>query len=129
LVKVLLKFSKENTDEPITSQVILEKKIPINILSANIDQNGGELLVEIERDEEDVIRAFRDRGVRVETRNRIEKDNDRCIDCGACISICPMDAYSYGDDLSVELEEDLCIGSTCGLCVDACPHQALKLVS
>ena len=51
LVKVLLKFSEEVTDQPITSQVIKEKDVTINILSAHVDQQGGEMLIDIPQEE------------------------------------------------------------------------------
>lgn len=129
MVRVLLRFSKEIVDRPITSQVILEQGTPVNILSAHMNQQGGEILVEIGSEQADkVIKAFRDRGVTVDVRRLIEKDDGKCTDCGGCISICPMDALSFGDDLTVLLDEGRCNGITCGLCVDACPQRAIKLL-
>ena len=129
MVRVLLRFSKEIADEPVTSQVILEQGTLVNILSAHVNQQGGEMLAEIDSSHaEKVIKAFRDRGVTVDVRKLIEKDDDRCTDCGVCISICPMDALSYGEDWSVALDEERCNGVTCGLCVDACPQRAIRLI-
>ena len=126
---MILRFSKENVDKPITSQVILEQGTPVNILSARMNQQGGEILVEIDTDHvEGVIKAFRERGVTVDVRRLIEKDDDKCVDCGACVSICPMDALTFDDDHSVILLEDRCNGVTCGLCVDTCPQRAIRLI-
>ncbi|MBC8223282.1 4Fe-4S binding protein [Candidatus Bathyarchaeota archaeon] len=126
---MILRFSKENVDRPITSQVILEQGTPVNILSARMNQQGGEILVEIDADHvEGVIKAFRERGVTVDVRRLIEKDDDKCVDCGACVSICPMDALTFDDDHSVILLEDRCNGVTCGLCVDTCPQRAIRLI-
>jgi Fe-S-cluster-containing hydrogenase component 2 len=129
LVRVMLRFSREIADQPITSQVILEQGTPVNILSAHMNQRGGEILAEIDTDHaERVIRAFRDRGVVVDVRRLIEKDDEGCTDCGACVSLCPMDALSFDDDHSVLLDEERCNGVTCGLCVDACPQRAIRLL-
>ena len=129
MVRVMLRFSKEIVDRPITSQVIMEKGIPVNILSAHINQQGGEILAEIPSEQaEKAISAFRERGVTVDVRKLIEKDDERCIDCGACVSLCPVDAISFKGDLSVVLEEEKCMGVTCGLCVDACPRRAIRLI-
>lgn len=129
MVRVMLRFSREIVDRPITSQVILGQGAPVNILSAHMNQRGGEMLVEIPSEyAERVIRAFRERGVTVDVRRLIEKDDDRCVDCGACISICPMDAFSFDDDYAVALDAERCNGITCGLCVDACPHSAIRLL-
>jgi len=125
----MLRFSKEIVDRPITSQVILEQGVPVNILSAHMNQQGGEILAEIDAEHaEGVIKAFRERKVTVDVRRLIEKDDDKCVDCGACVSICPMDALTFDDDHSVALHEDRCNGVTCGLCVNTCPQRAIRLI-
>jgi len=130
LVKVLLKFSEEVTDQPITSQVIKEKDVTINILSAHVDQQGGEMLIEIPQEEaEGVIEAFRSKGVKVELRRLIEVDKEKCFDCGGCISLCPVDVTTYDENYVVIFDEERCLGSTCALCIDACPVRAIKLIS
>lgn len=129
MVRVLLRFDTSNVDQPVTSQVILELKTPVNILSARMNQQGGEILAEISSDRADkVIKAFRDRGVIVDTSTLIEKDDDRCIHCGACVSLCPMDALHFEENHTVALDPDLCNGSSCGLCVDACIRAAIRLI-
>jgi len=129
VVRVMLRFSRETVDQPVTSQVILETGIPINVLAAHINQQGGEILAEIPAAHaEDAIKAFRERGVTVDVRRLIEKDEERCTDCGACISLCPVDAITLRGDFSVALDAEKCIGVTCGLCVDACPTRAIRLI-
>jgi NAD-dependent dihydropyrimidine dehydrogenase PreA subunit len=125
----MLRFSKDIADKPITSEVILEQGSPVNILSAHMNQQGGEILVDINSgNAEKIINAFREKGVIVDVKRLIEKDDEKCIDCGACVSLCPMDALSFDEDYSVILSEALCNGVTCGLCVDACTTKAIKLL-
>ncbi len=125
----MLRFSKEIADLPITSQVILEQKVPVNILSAHMNQQGGEILAEVDSDHaEAVVKAFRRKGVTVDVRKLVEKDDERCIDCGACVSLCPMDALAFSENHAVVLNEEKCNGITCGLCVDACTTRAIKLL-
>ena len=129
MVRVMFRFDKETVDKPITSQVILEHSVPINILSAHMNQRGGEILAELDsRSAEKVIKAFREKGVTVDVRRLIEKDDELCVDCGGCVSICPMDALMFDEERSVILHEEKCNGVTCGLCVDACPQRALRLI-
>jgi len=129
LVKVLLNFSEKIAGQPITSQVIIEQGTTINILSARVDQQGGEMLVEIPDEyAEKMIEAFRKKGVKLEIPKLIEVDKDKCFDCGACVSLCPVKVISCGEDDSVVFAEDRCLGSTCGLCIDACPVRAINLI-
>ena len=128
MVRVLLKFSEKIIDQPITAQVILEQGTPVNILSAHIDPKGGEILVDIPINAEKIIKAFRERGVTVLTQELIEVDRERCFDCGACLSLCPVNAIDLKEDLSVVFDEKRCIGGTCATCVDACPARAIRLI-
>lgn len=128
MVRVLLKFTEKVTDQPITSEVILEHGTNINILSAHIDEQGGKILADIPSDKvEKITNAFRKRGVLVEVSKLIEVDKNTCSECGACYSLCPVNAIILEDD-SVIFDDEKCVGSTCGLCVDACPVRAIKLL-
>lgn len=126
MTKILLNFPKERANLPITSQVILDLKVPLNILNANVTSQGGEILAEVSSKEVNrVVKAFRDRGVAVSIQRGIEVDKEKCINCGACYSICPVDAISFKEDHSIDFDEEKCI--SCGLCVDACPTRAIRV--
>ena len=47
MVRLLLRFTEEQVPEPVTSQIILEYKVPIAILVAHVNSKGGEILAEI----------------------------------------------------------------------------------
>ncbi|MBN1682963.1 4Fe-4S binding protein [Candidatus Bathyarchaeota archaeon] len=129
MVRMMLRFDNEKVHEPVTSQVILEEKIPINIMSAYVNQQGGEILIDVESENaERLAKAFRKKGVTVDVPKLIEKDDLKCTNCGACVSLCPMNALIFNADKSVELNEAVCNGITCGLCVDACPVRAIRLL-
>ncbi len=127
--RILLRFSEENVEEPITSQIILELGIPMRIVTATVNSLGGDILLEVPAVHvEKVVQAFRAKGVVVKFPKLIEVDSDKCFDCGACYALCPVDAIVYDSDYSVVFDEKTCIGSPCGLCVDACPARAITLV-
>jgi NAD-dependent dihydropyrimidine dehydrogenase PreA subunit len=129
LDRILLRFSEENVEEPITAQVILELGIPMRIVTATINSSGGDILIEVPKVHlEKVVKAFRKRSVVVKFPKLIEVDYDKCFDCGACYALCPVDAISFDEEKSVVFDETVCIGSPCGLCVDACPARAIALV-
>ena len=50
-------------------------------------------------------------------------DAERCIQCGACVAVCPSDSIGVGDnDLPVLVK--MCTG--CSLCWDFCPRGGLR---
>ena len=52
-------------------------------------------------------------------------DRSKCIDCGACIGLCPVDALNFDEQKALEVQEDKCI--QCNACVKACPMKALSI--
>jgi ferredoxin len=50
------------------------------------------------------------------------KINSECIKCGACASVCPVEAISEGDTQYVI--DDKCID--CGSCASVCPVGAIS---
>jgi NAD-dependent dihydropyrimidine dehydrogenase PreA subunit len=128
LTRLLIRFDNETVEKPVTSEVILEHRVPLNILSAKIDQDGGEILAEVAPDRAlEIIAAFKARGVSAGEPRLIEKDDELCIDCGACVSLCPVNAYTTDWEHAVVLDPERCLGSTCGLCIESCPREALSL--
>ncbi len=129
MVRVLLRFSEKIVEEPITSQIILELKVPINIIAAHVNSKGGEVLAEVPAEALDkIVKAFRKRGATVSLPKLIEVDSDKCFSCGACVALCPVEAITLAEDSSVCFDKEKCVGSTCSACVDACPSRAIKSV-
>jgi L-aspartate semialdehyde sulfurtransferase ferredoxin len=129
VVRVLLRFAEEVLEEPIVSKIILQLKVPINIIAAHVDSKGGEVLAEVPEESLDkVVAAFRERGVLVSLPKLIEVDTEKCISCGSCVTLCPVEAITFEADASVKFDKEKCLGSTCSACVDACPARAIKSV-
>jgi len=51
------------------------------------------------------------------------KISDSCVNCGACMADCPMDAISEGDGQHV-IDPAKC--SDCGACVSSCPTDSIS---
>jgi Fe-S-cluster-containing hydrogenase component 2 len=129
MVRILLRFSENIVEQPITSQIILELKVPINIITAHVDSKGGEVLAEVPDEAlQKVVKAFRKRGATVSIPKLIEIDSEKCISCGACLTLCPVEAITMDEDATVVFNQEKCLGSTCSACVDACPARAIKSV-
>ncbi len=129
MVRILLRFSEQIVDEPIVSQIILDLKVPINIITAHVNSKGGEVLADVPAEALDkVVAAFRKKGASVSLPKLIEVDTEKCISCGSCVALCPVEAITLADDLSVVFNKEKCVGSTCSACVDACPARAITSV-
>ena len=127
--RILIRFDEDQIKEPIASQIIIEYKVPMAILSAHINSKGGEILAEVpDNILEKVVNAFRQRGVSVTVPKLIEVDSDKCFSCGSCIALCPVEAISLAKDSTVQFDKEKCVGSTCSICVDACPARAIKSI-
>ena len=129
MARILIRFNEEQVSEPIASQIIIEYKVPMAILSAHINSKGGEILAEVpDAILEKVVNAFRQRGVSVTVPKLIEVDSEKCFSCGSCIALCPVEAISLAKDFTVQFDKEKCVGSTCSVCVDACPARAIKSI-
>lgn len=47
---------------------------------------------------------------------------DRCIACGTCQPVCPVEAISEGE--IYHIDPDTCI--SCGSCASVCPNDAIE---
>ena len=54
----------------------------------------------------------------------IEIDEEKCINCYACITACPVKFCMDGSGEKLMINHDLCIG--CGNCITICRHDARK---
>jgi len=56
---------------------------------------------------------------------KIEIDNEKCIGCGDCVDVCPVDVYEIQDEKSVPVNAEECIG--CESCIEACEQEAITV--
>jgi ferredoxin len=54
----------------------------------------------------------------------IAVDEDKCVNCHACIAACPVKLCNDGSGEVVRLDAERCIG--CGSCLEACKHEARR---
>lgn len=53
-------------------------------------------------------------------------DKAKCIECGICLTYCPVNAIVGDADKKYRITYDQCKG--CGICAAECPHKAIDMV-
>ncbi|MBP1929662.1 ferredoxin [Methanolinea mesophila] len=125
-MKLIVTFSRKAGKKPIIAQVVKETGVLINVERAQIDSSEGEALIDIPDESCELIRQRLEAlgaSVRI-LEDQIELNEQECVDCGACISICPQEVFSFGEDWKLRVEAKRCV--LCGRCIEICPHHALS---
>ena len=71
-----------------------------------------------------ITESLKENNIIVNKKGRVIIDDDKCIDCGACISLCPTDALHLTEEERLQFSYEKCIG--CLLCLDSCPRFAIE---
>jgi len=126
-MKLIISLTRKEVKRPLIAEIVRETGILINVERAQVDSTEGELLIDVpDDDSEKVIKILQSYGAQVEKlEDAVSRDEIECIDCGACISICPQNVFSFDEEWYVVLDQDSCI--LCGKCVSACPQNALSI--
>jgi len=56
---------------------------------------------------------------------RVSVDSEKCIGCGECVDVCPVEVYELQDGKSVPVNEEECLG--CESCVEVCEQDAITV--
>ena len=129
--RVVLRFPEQLIDEPIISTTIRTYDLDFNILRAQITPANEGLMVIVfsgeEKQLDNAIKNLKKRGVKVEPIGLdVVRDEDKCTECGACVTICPTHALAIClETRHVGFDSDKCIA--CELCVPVCPSRAMSL--
>lgn len=104
---------------------ILKFEITLNILKFSTGTNGINLLLDLPEDKiKTITESLKKYKIIINKKGRIIIDEDKCINCGACISLCPTDALCLDKEDKFRFYYEKCIG--CLLCLDSCPRFAIE---
>jgi len=54
-----------------------------------------------------------------------EVDSEKCVGCGECVDICPVDVYEIQNEKSVPVNAEECLG--CESCIEVCGQDAITV--
>jgi ferredoxin len=129
--RIVLKFPHRLVDQPIVCRLVKDYNLEFTILKAYVTpREEGLLVLELTGENKDFERGMeylKKAGVTIQPLSQdIIRNESRCTDCGACVTICPAEALVL-DNLTrkVHFYDNKCIA--CELCVKACPVRAMEV--
>jgi ferredoxin len=129
--RIVLHFPKRVTNEPIVYKLVKDFDLAFNILKASVTPGEeGILVMELtgeQRNYDKGVKYLTENGVKIQSLSQdVVWNESRCTHCGACITVCPADAFSIDPKTrKVRFDNEKCV--VCELCVRACPPHAMEL--
>lgn len=128
--RVVLHFPPSVVQTPITYILAKEYDVISNILRAEIaPEESGTLVMEMDGlpDKlEEAIQRVKGYGIEItEIARKVNFDMDKCIHCGACISVCLAGALKLDDKFHLQYLEPKC--TVCEMCVTSCPVDVVTI--
>jgi len=129
--RIVLHFPRQLVNRPIVSRLVKDFDLDFNILKASITpEEEGLLVLELIGEQKDYnqgIKYLTDSGVIIQALSQdIVRNEERCTQCGACVTICPTGAFELNlATREVTFHNEKCIA--CGICLTACPPRAMEV--
>ena len=129
--RIVLHFPKRMGDRPVIYRLIKDYDLEFNILKALITpEDEGLMVLELNGEQENYDKGIKyliENGVRIQSLSQdVTRNEERCTHCGACVTICPTDAFEL-DHLTrrISFYNEKCVA--CGVCIKACPPRAMEV--
>ena len=129
--RVILRFKRNTIDKPIVYRLVKDFDLVFNILRANVSPKAESMMVmEIEGDDTKFAQGMeylRSSNIGIEPIEQdINRDEERCVHCGLCTSVCAPEALSIDrETMKVSFDYERCVA--CELCVKVCPVRAMHV--
>jgi ferredoxin len=129
--RIVLHFPPNAVGQPVVSHLVRDFGLTFNIIKASISPGQeGLLVLELSGERKNYdkgIKYLAEAGVEIQSLSQdIVRDEAKCTHCGACVTICPAQAFRLEPRTrKVLFDQDKCV--VCGLCVKACPPRAMVL--
>lgn len=129
--RIILRFKRSNIDKPVVYRLAKDFDLIFNILRASVSPRAESMMVlEVEGDEAAFaagVEYLKKAGLDIEPIEQdISRDEERCVHCGMCTSVCATDALEIDrETMKVKFNYEKCVG--CEFCVKVCPVKAMHV--
>jgi len=126
-----LRFPKEIVNDPIVVKLVKDFDLSFNLLKTVIyPRKEGLMVLQLSghrKNFKEGVRYLKRIGVKVESIGEdIRRNEQTCIQCGACTAVCPTGAlHVKRPEMEVLFDREQC--SACEWCVAACPVHAMEV--
>ena len=130
--RIVLHFPPLVTGQPVTYKLAREYDLVFNILKASVSPGQeGLMMLDLTGEKANYDRGMKylkDIGVQVQPLSQdVLRDESRCTHCGACVAVCPAQAFTVDPETQrILFDHERCV--LCGLCVKACPPRAMSII-
>ncbi len=130
--RIVLHFPPLVTGQPVTYRLAKDYDLVFNILKASVSPGQeGLMMLDLTGEKANYDRGMKylkEIGVQVQPLSQdVIRDESRCTDCGACVAVCPAQAFTVDPETrKVLFDHERCV--LCGLCVKACPPRAMSII-
>lgn len=130
--RIVLHFPPLVTGQPVTYKLAKEYDLVFNILKASVSPGQeGLMMLDLTGEKANYDRGMKylkDIGVQVQPLSQdVIRDEARCTHCGACVAVCPAQAFTVDEETrQILFDHERCV--LCGLCVKACPPRAMSII-
>lgn len=128
---IKLRFPKDIANHPVVCTLAKRFDLTFNIFRATIyPRKEGLMVMELSGERKNFnlgVKYLKEQGIQVETvRQDVSRDEETCVQCGLCTSVCPTGALSIErPEMRVVFRPEIC--SACEHCVAVCPPRAMKV--
>ncbi|MCK5181714.1 MAG: 4Fe-4S binding protein, partial [Dehalococcoidia bacterium] len=97
--RIVLHFPPNITEQPVVYRLVKDFGLTFNLLKASVSPGEeGLMVMELSGDQKNYdkgVKYLTEAGVRIQSLSQdVVRDESRCTHCGACIAICPTEAFS-----------------------------------
>ncbi len=126
-----LRFPKDIVNDPIVVKLVKDFDLSFNLLKTVIyPRKEGLMVLQLSghrKNFKEGVRYLKRIGVKVESIGEdIRRNEEVCIQCGACTAVCPTGAlHIKRPEMEVLFDKERC--SACEWCVVVCPVHAMEV--